>query len=244
MDDGRTDETMPTAIGFRTSPTILVVAGAVLVACFPSHEIAKRSRAAIVVAGARNVGYSLLGQEESIAYDVVPPPTIEATRQVIDRELGADGWSADAPEKPHSVVDVQKGIREPVEQWHGTWRRGEKVAEYILERRPDRLHVWGRVGPPESDGGATRVVTNTAAIPEPDAGSIEVGPNDAIVFCGPSGAAAITLTNVTQQSATANWRFLDSGGRESFAQTVVSERPGSKPKEIDASGAHFQQRVP
>lgn len=227
---------------FRTRFAVVLLATAVLGGCFPSHEIAQRSRAVIVADGAKNVGYSLLGDEESIAYDIAPPPTIEATRQMIDRVLRADGWSADALENPHSIVDVRKGTREPVEQWHGTWRRGEKVTEYILERRPDRLHIWGRVGPPEPASAATRAVTNTVAAshPEPDSNTIEVGPKDVIVFCGPRGTAAITLTNVTEQSATATWRFRDLAGHTSAEQATVSEHPGSKPKEIDASDARFR----
>jgi hypothetical protein len=45
---------------------------------------------------------------------------------------------------------------------------------------------------------------------------------------------------VTEQSATATWRFRDSAGHESAAEATVRERPGSKPKEIDASAARFQ----
>ena len=244
MDDGSTDEAMSTTamIAFRVCLTTALLSAAMLVACFPSHEIAKRSPAVIVIDGAKNTEYSLIGPEESIAYDVAPPPTIEATRQVIDRALHVDGWSADPLESPHSVVDVREGKREPVEQWRGTWRRGESVAEYILERRPDRLHVWGRVGPPEAANATTGAVSNTVAtsIPEAGSGTIAVGPNDVVVFCGPRGTAAISLTNVTEQAATANWRFRDSAGSESSAQATARERAGSKPKQIDTSEAHFR----
>jgi len=88
----------------------------------------------------------------------------------------------------------------------------------------------------------TDPVSNTAAplFTETHADPIELGPNDVGVFCGQRGIAAVALTNVTNESATANWRFRDLAGHTSSAQVIVRERPGSKPKEIDASGASFR----
>jgi hypothetical protein len=245
MDDGRTYEAVSTAevMASRAPLAIALLGAAVLGACFPSHEIAKRSRAVIVSERAKNVEYSVIGPEESIAYDLAPPPTIDVTRQLIDRELRTDGWRADALEAPRSVVDVRKGRREPVEQWRGTWRRGQDVAEYILERRPDRLHVWGRVGPPDhARDTSTGVIMNPDAASEPISGAetIAVGPNDVVVFCGAQGAAAVALTNVTDTSAVAAWQFRDLAGHESSAEATVREHPGARPNEIDATGAHFR----
>jgi hypothetical protein len=242
MDDGYADEALRAAIVMRRPfLSLFLQVVLLLAACSPSHEVGHRSRSAVLLAGAKNVEYGLLGAEESIAYDLAPT-TIEATRQMIDRELRADGWTAETFGSSRPYVDGRTGTREPVEQWHGTWRRGESVAEYILERRPDRLHVWGRVGPPDAASATTPAMSNTVApsIAQPDARSVEAGSNDVVMFCGPQGTTAVALTNVTEQTATASWRFRDSAGHESSAQATVRERPGSKPKNIDASGAHFQ----
>jgi len=218
------------------------LAALLLAACSPSHDVTHRSRAAVVLDGAKNVEYGLLGAEESIAYDIAPPPAIADARQMIDQHLRADGWTAGSSVNSSPYVDDRRGTREPVQQWRGTWRRTENVAEYILERRPDRLHVWGRVGPPQPGNARTGAVSNTvaASMPEPDSSTIEVGPNEVAVFCGPKGMTAVSLTDVTEKAATANWRFRDLAGSESSGQATVRERSGSKAKQIDASGTHFQ----
>jgi hypothetical protein len=242
MADGYADEALSSTIMMRRLLVPALQTALLLAACSPSHDVAHRSPAAVVLDGAKNVEYGLLGPEESIAYDIAPAPAIADARHTIDQHLRAEGWTAGSSANSPIYVDNRKGTREPVEQWRGTWRRGENVAEYILERRPDRLHVWGRVGPPQPENVPAGAVSNAVApaAPEPDSRPIGVGPNEVVVFCGPRGTTALSLTDVTDKAATAKWRFRGPSGSESSGQATVRERSGSKPNQIDASGTHFQ----
>jgi hypothetical protein len=227
------------------SSCLLLVAG--LVGC-PSHDTSKRSRAIVLLQGAKAVEYASFGREENVAYDILPPLSLQSASDFIDDELRADGWARSEffppGEYAQKFVDVRHGGRDAVEQWGAKWRRGDAVAEYILERHADRLHVWGRVGPPE---GKEQVKTaSSTAAPAPAVTSapsprvITVSAADIALICDDSGSAAISFSNVDRQSATASWRFRGRDGHESTGVQNVREQHGSKPNELDVSSAEFR----
>lgn len=130
-----------------TTRTILIAAMFV-VACSPvGHDVSKRSPAMLLFDGATNVEYGIAGAEESIAYDIAPPLSLDAARQRIDAALRKDGWAPVVAEVPVHYVDARGGRREPIDYWRGTWQRGANTVEYIAQRHPGFLHLWARLAP-------------------------------------------------------------------------------------------------
>ena len=219
-----------------TGTAPLLLAAAILVAACSGHDVSRRSAAMVLLDGAKNVEYGSAGAEESIAYDVAPPIELAAARERIDAALRRDGWTPVAAEKPFHYVDARNGRREPVDSWHGTWRRGGNTLEYIVERHPERLHVWAGLAPSDRSASQTAPPPQPAAVrpsPPEQLAAIETGANDVVILCGDRGPVAIAAKLTGSASATVEWRTAGRSGR-----ATVAERPGAAPHEIDTRSTH------
>lgn len=210
-------------------------------ACFPSHEQAKRSHAAVLINGGERVEYTSFGDSENIAYNLPAGMSLEKTRYLIDHDLSADGWQRISfPDSVDQFVDARTGAQEPVRQWRGTWGRNGKVAEYILEERKAGVHVWGGIGPPPEE---TQTAASTSAVPPPplptNPASIVTEPGKVIVLCGPKGVGLLAFSDVTNESARVVWRFRSLDGKELRGKQVVRQLNGTRPNELVVGQAFF-----
>ena len=213
----------------------MLLAAAMLAAACSGRDVSRRSAAMVLLDGAKNVEYGSAGAEESIAYDVASPIALAAARERIAVALRRDGWTPAAAEAPFHYIDARNGRREPVDSWRGTWRRGGNTVEYIVERHPDRLHVWAGLAP-SSQSASQTAAPPPPALPPPaveQLAAIETGANDVVILCGDRGAVAVVAALVDPASATVEWRTAGRSGR-----ATVAERPGATPHEIDTHATH------
>ena len=242
VDELAADGAMQAAIVIRRAMVIVAFAAA---SCRPSEDPGGRSAAIVIAEGATGVHYTTIEDEENIAYEAPLPYPAAALIARIDGALRAAGYTRADDPQAFRWMDYEAADGKRVDHWNGTWRSsdGARTAEYILEYRGrrDLLHVWARAGAAKEQSPVSTTTATALAVVEAETptNAIELAEREAAVLCGAEGSAVVTFQAVSGRVAEARWRFRSARGVTDDGRKRVEERPGAKPKDIDASDAHF-----